>query len=223
MKYYWNEGFYIDEIHFELDTETNEYIIPEGYTEITEELYYSLLSGQENGKQIITGEDGLPILVDPQPVKPNPVTVANKVFMALQIKAAAMAIPAEDDVTAKQLAPICPTWAAGQHYKALEIVNHEGRPYRVIQAVDALEHQAPGTAGMLAIYRPIDASAGTKEDPKTFFYGMDVKNGLYYRYQDVLYIAKADMPACVYYPGSEGVWQWEQVIETSEKLSDIVL
>lgn len=69
----------------------------------------------------------------------------------------------------------------------------------------------------------IDASAGTKEDPKTFFYGMDVKNGLYYRYQDVLYIAKADMPACVYYPGSEGVWQWEQVIETSEKLSDVVL
>lgn len=223
MKYYWKDGFYIDEIHFELDTETNEYIIPEGYTEITEELYYSLLSGQENGKQIITGEDGLPILVDPQPVKPNPVTVANKVFMALQIKAVAMSIPTEDDVTAEQLAPICSTWTAGEHYKALEIVNHEGRPYRVIQAVDALEHQAPGTEGMLAIYRPIDASAGTKEDPKTFFYGMDVKNGLYYRYQDVLYIAKADMLACVYYPGSEGVWQWEQVIETSEKLSDVVL
>lgn len=170
MKYYWNEGLYIDEIHFELDTETNEYIIPEGYTEITEELYYSLLSGQENGKQIITGEDGLPILVDPQPVKPNPVTVANKVFMALQIKAAAISISAEDDVTAEQLAPICPTWTAGEHYDALEIVNHEGFPYRVIQAVDALEHQAPGTEGMLAIYRPIDASAGTKEDPKTFLW-----------------------------------------------------
>lgn len=111
----------------------------------------------------------MPILVDPQPVKPNPVTVANKVFMALQIKAVAMSIPTEDDVTAEQLAPICSTWTAGEHYKALEIVNHEGFPYRVIQDVDALEHQAPGTAGMLAIYRPIDASAGTKEDPKTFF------------------------------------------------------
>ncbi len=223
MKYYWNEGFYIDWIHFQFDRVTGEYEIPEGCVEITEELYNELLIGQENGKRIVTGDDGMPTLVDPQPAQPNPVAVANQVFRTLQIKAAAMAIPAEDDVTAKQLAPICPTWAAGQHYKALEIVNHEGRPYRVIQAVDALEHQAPGTEGMLAIYRPIDASAGTKEDPKTFFYGMDVENGLYYRYQDVLYIAKADMPACVYYPGSEGVWQWEQVIEASEKLSDVVL
>lgn len=169
MKYYWKDGFYIDEVHFDSDPETGEYTIPAGYIEITEELYNELLIGQENGKRIVTGDDGMPTLVDPQPAQPNPVAVANQVFRTLQIKAAAMAIPAEDDVTAKQLAPICPTWAAGQHYKALEIVNHEGRPYRVIQAVDALEHQAPGTEGTLAIYRPIDASAGTKEDPKTFF------------------------------------------------------
>lgn len=223
MKYYWKNGFYIDEIHFSTNPETNEYEVPDGYVEITKELYFSLLQGQAVGKRIITGSTGLPELADPPPPVIDPVDAAKQLFRALQIKAAAMSIPAEDDVTAEQLAPICPTWAAGQHYKALEIVNHEGRPYRVIQAVDALEHQAPGTEGMLAIYRPIDASAGTKEDPKTFFYGMDVKNGLYYRYQDVLYIAKADMPACVYYPGSEGVWQWEQVIETSEKLSDVVL
>lgn len=223
MKYYWKDGFYIDEIHFSTNPETNEYEFPDGYVEITKELYFSLLQGQAVGKRIITGSTGLPELADPPPPVISPVDAAKQLFRALQIKAAAMSIPEEDDVTAEQLAPICPTWAAGQHYKALEIVNHEGRPYRVIQAVDALEHQAPGTEGMLAIYRPIDASAGTKEDPKTFFYGMDVKNGLYYRYQDVLYIAKADMPACVYYPGSEGVWQWEQVIETSEKLSDVVL
>lgn len=223
MRYYWKDGFYIDEIHFSKNPETNEYEVPDGYVEITKELYFSLLQGQAVGKRIITGSTGLPELADPPPPVISPVDAAKQLFRALQIKAAAMSIPTEDDVTAEQLAPICPTWAAGQHYKALEIVNHEGRPYRVIQAVDALEHQAPGTEGMLAIYRPIDASAGTKEDPKTFFYGMDVKNGLYYRYQDVLYIAKADMPACVYYPGSEGVWQWEQVIETSEKLSDVVL
>lgn len=223
MKYYWKDGFYIDEIHFDFDAETGEYTVPDGYTEITEQLYHSLLDGQAAGKRIVTGADGLPELAEQLPPEPDPVANAEKLLRSMQVRAAALAIPAEDDVTAKQLAPICPTWAAGQHYKALEIVNHEGRPYRVIQAVDALEHQAPGTEGMLAIYRPIDASAGTKEDPKTFFYGMDVENGLYYRYQDVLYIAKADMPACVYYPGSEGVWQWEQVIEASEKLSDVVL
>ena len=223
MRYYWKDGFYIDEIHFSKNSETNEYEVPDGYVEITKELYFSLLQGQAVGKRIITGSTGLPELADPPPPVISPVDAAKQLFRALQIKAVAMSIPTEDDVTAKQLAPICPTWTAGEHYKALEIVNHEGFPYRVIQEVDALEHQAPGTEGMLAIYRPIDASAGTKEDPKTFFYGMDVENGLYYRYQDVLYIAKADMPACVYYPGSEGVWQWEQVIETSEKLSDVVL
>lgn len=223
MKYYWKDGFYIDEIHFSKNSETNEYEVPDGYVEITKELYFSLLQGQAVGKRIITGSTGLPELADPPPPVIDPVDVAKQLFRALQIKAVAMSIPTEDDVTAKQLAPICTTWTAGEHYKALEIVNHEGFPYRVIQDVDALEHQAPGTEGMLAIYRPIDASAGTKEDPKTFFYGMDVENGLYYRYRDVLYIAKADMPACVYYPGSEGVWQWEQVIETSEKLSNVVL
>lgn len=223
MRYYWKDGFYIDEIHFSKNPETNEYEVPDGYVEITKELYFSLLQGQAVGKRIITGSTGLPELADPPPPVISPVDAAKQLFRALQIKAAAMSIPTEDDTTAEQLAPICPTWTAGEHYKALEIVNHDGFPYRVIQEVDALEHQAPGTEGMLAIYRPIDASAGTKEDPKTFFYGMDVKNGLYYRYQDVLYIAKADMPACVYYPGSEGVWQWEQVIETSEKLSNVVL
>nr|DAQ18988.1 MAG TPA: hypothetical protein [Herelleviridae sp.] len=223
MRYYWKDGFYIDEIHFSKNPETNEYVVPDGYVEITKELYFSLLQGQAVGKRIITGSTGLPELADPPPPVISPVDAAKQLFRSLQIKAAAMSIPTEDDVTAEQLAPICPTWTAGEHYKALEIVNHDGFPYRVIQDVDALEHQAPGTEGMLAIYRPIDASAGTKEDPKTFFYGMDVENGLYYRYQDVLYIAKADMPACVYYPGSEGVWQWEQVIETSEKLSNVVL
>nr|DAV07432.1 MAG TPA: hypothetical protein [Herelleviridae sp.] len=223
MRYYWKDGFYIDEIHFSKNPETNEYEVPDGYVEITKELYFSLLQGQAVGKRIITGSTGLPELADPPPPVISPVDAAKQLFRALQIKAVAMSIPTEDDVTAEQLAPICTTWTAGEHYKALEIVNHDGFPYRVIQEVDALEHQAPGTAGMLAIYRPIDASAGTKEDPKTFFYGMDVKNGLYYRYQDVLYVAKADMPACVYYPGSEGVWQWEQVIETSEKLSNVVL
>ena len=221
MKYYWKDGFYIDEIHFELDPETGEYTVPDGYTEITEELYHNLLDGQAAGKRIVTGADGLPALAEQLPPEPDPVANAEKLLRSMQVRAAA--IPAADDVAAFTLAPLCKMWAANTHYDALEIVNHEGRPYRVVQAVDSLEHQPPGAEGMLAIYRPIDASAGTKEDPKTFFYGMDVENGLYYRYQDVLYIAKADMPACVYYPGSEGVWQWEQVIEASEKLSDVVL
>lgn len=65
MKYFWKDGFYIDEIHFELDPETGEYTVPAGYTEITEELYHTLLDGQAVGKRIVTGADGLPALIDP--------------------------------------------------------------------------------------------------------------------------------------------------------------
>ena len=39
---------------------------------------------------------------------------------------------------------------------------------------------------------------------------MDVKNGRYYSYEGKLWLAKADMPACVWVPGTAGLWQWEE-------------
>ena len=213
MKYYWKNGFYIDEIHFDFDAETGEYAVPAGYAEITEELYRNLLDGQAAGKRIVTGADGLPELAEQLSPDPDPVANAEKLLRSMQVRAAALAIPAADDAAAFTLAPLCKMWAANTHYDALEIVNHEGQPYRVVQAVDSLEHQMPGSAGMLAIYRPIDPAPGTREEPKTFYLGMDVKEGLYYTSAGKLYLAKADMPACTYAPGSEGVWQWEEVTD----------
>lgn len=128
-------------------------------------------------------------------------------------KSVIRAIPIDDDETALSVAPACPEWSAGEHYAAGDIINRNGQAYRVIQAVDAIESQPPGAEGMLAIYRPIDPATGTREDPKNFYYGMDVTSGLYYTYNGKLYLAKSDMPACTYYPGSEGVWQWEEVTE----------
>ena len=213
MKYYWKNGFYIDEINFDIDPDSGTYIIPDGYVEITEEQWRMLLKGQATGKRIIIGDSGIPELADRLPTKPNPIAEASKLLQAMQVRAAALAIPAADDAAAFTLAPLCKTWTAGTHYDALEIVNHEGRPYRVVQAVDSLEHQMPGSAGMLAIYRPIDPAPGTHEEPKTFYFGMDVKEGLYYTSAGKLYLAKADMPACTYAPGTEGVWQWEEVTD----------
>ena len=213
MKYYWNNGFYIDEIHFDFDEETEKYIVPDGFKEITEERYRELLAGQETGKRIVTGADGLPELADPEPTPPDPVHVAEDLLHTMQVRAMALTVPLEDDATALTLSPICPGWEANHHYEAGEIVNYNGQPYRVVQAVDALDHQPPGAEGMLAIYRPIDPATGTREDPKNFYYGMDVTSGLYYTYNGKLYLAKSDMPACTYYPGSEGVWQWEEVTE----------
>lgn len=214
MKYYWKNGFYIDEINFDIDPDSGTYIIPDGYVEITEEQWRMLLKGQATGKRIIIGDSGIPELADRLPTKPNPIAEASKLLQAMQVRAAALAIPAADDAAAFTLAPLCKTWTAGTHYDALEIVNHEGRPYRVVQAVDSLEHQMPGSAGMLAIYRPIDPAPGTREEPKTFYFGMDVKEGLYYTSAGKLYLAKADLPACTYAPGTAGVWQWEEVADT---------
>ena len=77
------------------------------------------------------------------------------------------------------------------------------------------ESQPPFAAGMLAVYRPLsmdpetgDEPDGSREHPFAFLYGMDVKNGSYYSYEGKLWLAKADMPACVWVPGTAGLWQW---------------
>ena len=156
---------------------------------------------------IVDGE----IVELPEP-GPTVEQVAAQTRDELTLRAAMLAIPLEDDTTALALAPVCPEWTAGTHYEAGEIVNHEGQAYRVIQPVDSLEHQFPGAEGMLAVYRPIDPAAGTADDPKRFYYGMDVEQGKYYAWNNKLYLAKADMKPCTWEPGSEGVWQWEEVI-----------
>ena len=132
----------------------------------------------------------------------------------LTLRAARLMIPIEDDETALALSPVCPEWAAGTHYEAGEIVNHEGQAYRVVQPVDSLEHQPPGAEGMLAIYRPLNTeNTGTVDDPIPYVYGMDVYNGKYYSFNGKTYLAKSDMTPCVWDPGTPGLWQWEEVTD----------
>ena len=132
----------------------------------------------------------------------------------LTLRAAMLAIPLEDDKTSLALSPVCPEWVAGTHYEPGEIVNHEGQAYRIVQAVDSLEHQPPGADGMLAIYRPLVLDhAGTLEDPIPWVSGMDVDEGKYYSFSGETYLAKADMKPCVWAPGTPGLWQWEEVKE----------
>ena len=112
------------------------------------------------------------------------------------------------------------SWQAGQTYEAGYRLEYKGVIYEVIQQVTAIESQPPSAEGMLAIYRPLSVDAetgeepdGTREHPYTFISGMDVKNGSYYIFGGKLWLAKADMPACVWDPGTEGLWQWEEVTE----------
>lgn len=108
-------------------------------------------------------------------------------------------------------------WAPDVQYnKGFRLVC-DGIVYEVQQDVLSLENQPPFAAGMLAVYRPLSVdtetgseSDGSREQPFVFLYGMDVTKDSYYSYEGKLWLAKADMPACVWVPGTEGLWQWEE-------------
>ena len=108
-------------------------------------------------------------------------------------------------------------WAPDVQYsKGFRLVC-DGIVYEVQQDVLSIESQPPFATGMLAVYRPLSADPetgdepdGSREHPYAFIYGMDVKNGSYYSYEGKLWLAKADLPACVWVPGTAGLWQWEE-------------
>lgn len=67
-----------------------------------------------------------------------------------------------------------------------------------------------------AYYRLIELSAtGTLDDPIPYPEGagivVNVVKGKYYSYRGETYLAKADMPNCVYPPDTAGLWQWEKI------------
>ena len=135
-----------------------------------------------------------------------------------QLSAAArMYVQAATDVpdeTALEMPDLFKTWAeileAGKTVPKDTIINDGGTIYRVVpsEGVLPMEHQPPHGEGMLAVYRPIDkAHTGTQEDPIPWVYGMDCTADLYYSYNGVVYLCKADMKPCVWAPGTAGLWQ----------------
>ena len=103
-----------------------------------------------------------------------------------------------------------------QYSKGFRLVC-DGVVYEVQQDVLSVESQPPFAEGMLAVYRPLSVDPetgeepdGSREHPFAFLYGMDVTKDSYYTYEGKLWLAKADMPACVWTPGTEGLWQWEE-------------
>lgn len=107
-------------------------------------------------------------------------------------------------------------WQANTSYTSGFRLVYENIVYQVIQDVTSEAHQTPASTGMLAVYRPISTSGdeadGTLDNPFIFIFGMDVANKNYYTYESVTYLAKTDMPACVWNPNTAGMWQWEAVV-----------
>ena len=121
-------------------------------------------------------------------------------------------------------AELFPVWTVGETYPQGRRIQHEGIVYEVVSSggVTAQEHQPPSAEGMLAVYRPLSTDpetgstpTGTQDDPIPYLDGMDVEEGKYYSYNDKLYKAETDMPACVWPPDTEGLWQWTEVTETA--------
>ena len=117
-------------------------------------------------------------------------------------------------------AELFPTWTAGETYPHGRRIQHEGIVYEVVAAdgVTAQEHQPPNGEGLLAVYRPLstdpetgETPTGTQDDPIPYIGGMDVVKDKYYSYNGKLYLANANLPACVWAPDTQGLWQWTEI------------
>lgn len=130
----------------------------------------------------------------------------------------AAATPAISDEMILQSAEVIdyPEWEDAHSYNTVgEILKYNGRYYEVIAA-----HTSNGVAypveTTFAYYRLIELThTGTIDDPipypETAGIVVNVENGKYYSYKGKIYLAKADMPNCVYPPDTPSLWQWEKV------------
>ena len=159
----------------------------------------------------------------PEPYVPTPeeaAMFAQAEASAILTKKAHKQLAQTETFSAAELATLAKAglydpWAAGAKYVKGNRIARNGVVYEVQQAVTAQAHQAPDSAGMLAIYRPISASGdtadGSRDKPYAYLNGMDVSTGKYYSFEGKLYLAKSDMKPCVWNPGTAGMWQWELV------------
>lgn len=96
-----------------------------------------------------------------------------------------------------------------------EIIKCDGLYYEIV-APHTSNAAAFPVATTFAYYRHVELShTGTLDDPipypETAGVLVNVKEGLYYSYKGEIYLAKLDMPDCVYPPDTAGMWQWEKV------------
>ena len=96
-----------------------------------------------------------------------------------------------------------------------EIIKAGGLLYEIV-APHTSNAAAYPVATTFAYYRLVElAAAGTLDDPipypETAGVVVNVKNGLYYSFKGAVYLAKADMPDCIFPPDTPSMWQWERV------------
>lgn len=109
-----------------------------------------------------------------------------------------------------------PEYEDGHAYNTVgEIIKADGLYYEIVAAHTSNAAAYP-VATTFAYYRLVELThTGTIEDPipypETAGIVVNVENGKYYSYKGKTYLAKADMPNCVYPPDTPSMWQWEEV------------
>lgn len=107
-----------------------------------------------------------------------------------------------------------PEWVEGATYTVGDIIKSNGLFYEVKE--NHTSNAAYPVETTFAYYRLIELThAGTLDDPIPYPEAagivVNVVSGKYYSYKGAVYLAKADMPNCVYPPDAVGMWQWEVV------------
>ncbi len=108
-----------------------------------------------------------------------------------------------------------PEFQDGHAYAVGEIIKCDGLLYEVVAAHTSNAAAYP-VATTFAYYRLVELMhTGTLDDPipypETAGVVVNVKEGLYYSYKGETYLAKLNMPDCVWPPDTAGLWQWEKV------------
>lgn len=120
-----------------------------------------------------------------------------------------------DDIILKSTELIeYPEWKDGTAYTVGDIITSNGLFYEV--KANHTSNAAYPVETTFAYYRLIELThTGTIDDPipypETAGIVVNVESGKYYSYKGTVYLAKADMPNCVYPPDTAGMWQWEVV------------
>lgn len=143
--------------------------------------------------------------------KHRPLTVGEVGAMLIKQQINALTV---DDQTALRMIAFYPEYEIDHQYKKDEKFVSAGNLYKVLQDHTSQSTWVPGVTGTESLYTRIDEEHdGTKYDPIPYNGNMELKNGLYYSQDNVLYHCTRDTGNPVYNALIELVGIYVEVVE----------
>ena len=143
--------------------------------------------------------------------KHRPLTVGEVGAMLIKQQINALTV---DDLTALRMIAFYPEYEIDHQYKKDEKFVSAGSLFKVLQDHTSQSTWVPGATGTESLYTRIDEEHdGTKYDPIPYNGNMELKNGLYYSQDNVLYHCTRDTGNPVYNALNELVGIYVEVVE----------